>query len=541
MAPSLAHRIVTSGLVAAAVSALGPVYYSSSDPSVSYLPSDAFFTYNAPGGYDDKTHFLSDGKRCNTSITFVFPQPSATFKFYGYQRPDGGKYSITVDNEPTTTVDYYNVTSGGDYGPLLIFSRAGLPNAQHTVRITNIFDARFGNCGQSGIDHFEITGNRPRAIAPTFPEGSRIGATAYENGVTDRKSYRPHISVGADAVANGGDGATIRVLFDLGASGAWVVWDGCTTPACAMHSRYRPSAQHFANASTTQTIYYGNGGPDQTLESWVVQDTVSVGGVPVLETKFGAGFNVPTDYDVDGNFGIAKSYCGGRLCVAYPNFVEMGYMRGELSAPAVSFYELAETDEPADGVLSMAGLGGVDRNKYTGAMDWIPVTQGDSWWIVGNFQRFVSGSAVSSESGTYDATHRFTHKQMLFDTGADGLLYVPSDDYQTLLAVLGAQDNFPEPYRIPCGATMTWSFGGTQDRNYTIELAAVETNSNGVCFPLFYDGGNIGNWLAGAPFLSQYYISFYFGIPVGIPSTMGLAQKNLASSAGSIQAVVGQA
>lgn len=47
--------------------------------------------------------------------------------------------------------------------------------------------------------------------------------------------------------------------------------------------------------------------------------------------------------------------------------------------------------------------------------------------------------------------------------------------------------------------------------------------------------------LAGAPFLSQYYISFYYGVPGGIPSTMGLATKNLAASAGTVQAVVGQA
>lgn len=145
----------------------------------------------------------------------------------------------------------------------------------------------------------------------------------------------------------------------------------------------------------------------------------------------------------------------------------------------------------------MVGVGGVDRNKYTGSMDWVPVTQGDSWWIVSNFQRFVTGAAGSTGAGTYDATQRFTHKQMLTSPtaikGADGLLYVPSDDYQTLLVTLGAQSNFPEPSRIPCGATMTWSFGGTQNRNYTIGLAATETNANGFCFPQFYDGGNIGN------------------------------------------------
>lgn len=159
------------------------------------------------------------------------------------------------------------------------------------------------------------------------------------------------MQVGADAVANGGGGATIRVLFDLGASGAWVVWDGCTTQGpVAMHPQYRPAAQHFANTSIVQTIYYGNGGPDQTMESWIVQDTVSVGGIPVLETKFGAAFNIPIDYDVDGNFGTLRQsvacawltrnvlpsrYCGGQLCVAYPNFVETGYLRGQLSAPVV--------------------------------------------------------------------------------------------------------------------------------------------------------------------------------------------------------------
>ena len=37
------------------------------------------------------------------------------------------------------------------------------------------------------------------------------------------------------------------------------------------------------------------------------------------------------------------------------------------------------SDNPASGVSSVAQLGGVDKNKFTGAIDWVPMNAGSAW------------------------------------------------------------------------------------------------------------------------------------------------------------------
>lgn len=121
-------------------------------------------------------------------------------------------------------------------------------------------------------------------------------------------SYHVPLVLGAQSPLNGGDSSTQnQILFDAGATGAWVVWIGCTESQCQGHNDYYPSSQNFYNSTIQDKEAYGSGGPANTLGTWRVNDTVTFGNVTIPSTTFGAAFELPKGGEsLDGNFGMAR-------------------------------------------------------------------------------------------------------------------------------------------------------------------------------------------------------------------------------------------
>ncbi|KAF8312133.1 acid protease [Clavulina sp. PMI_390] len=506
------------------------VAVGASDSTIGLSPYGSWFEVGAPGEFSGGARFLLSNANLGV-ITYVFSTPSTTFEFWGYQRSDGALYNISFDGVAAGQIDAYNATSTGSDGPRRLYLKTGLTNAVHSVRIVNVFDSRGSKYGQMNIDHIVITGNPPdliHAVAPTFPANGFLAEGKLEY------SYHAFLSLGAEATVNGGNGSTVDVLLDAGASESWVVWTGCDD--CGGHQNYyKESTQHFSNSSVESSIAYGSGGEANTLDFWKVNDTLAFSNITILSTTLGASYHIPTGGEgLDGNFGIAKSYCAGAQCAAWPSFVEAMYQDGIIKSPVIAFYQLNSTDQPASGVTSKVDVGGLDRNKYLGTMDWIPVTQ-DSMWNNPSSQRFVKGSG-----NWVNATAQFTHTSIVFDTGDPGILGIPTNDWDTLLTLVGAE-TVNGATLFPCSSEITFNFRGTQFRNYTYSLVDTTTNNgNGFCTPTANDAGSTTNWITGVPFLDNYYIAFYFG-NAGINSTMGFAPKNLAASAATAQVVVGSA
>lgn len=70
-----------------------------------------------------------------------------------------------------------------------------------------------------------------------------------------------------------------------------------------------------------------------------------------------------------------------------------------------------ESDDPAEGVTSVAQLGGVDKNKYTGEIDWVPMDAALQWQSpsqIRTVRATTNGSPVDVE---------FTTPILEFDTG----------------------------------------------------------------------------------------------------------------------------
>jgi hypothetical protein len=131
---------------------------------------------------------------------------------------------------------------------------------------------------------------------------------------------------------------SILVLMDSGASGAWVVWSGCTDPLCAGHATYTPSSKAFNFSYIDQEFYTEDG---LEFDSWRMNDTLTYGNVSIPVT-FGAAFKLPDEETWDGNFGIAKSvFVGGACGPNYAGFVESAYLSGAINAPVLAYYTVS--------------------------------------------------------------------------------------------------------------------------------------------------------------------------------------------------------
>jgi hypothetical protein len=155
----------------------------------------------------------------------------------------------------------------------------------------------------------------------------------------------------------------------------------------------------------------------------------------------------------------------------------------------ITLYKIMSTDAPAAGLSSVAQIGGLDRNKYTGTMDWIPVDQ-EAQWISPIQTRTVQVSSTSPL-----LTLPFTYQKLLFDTGDPGALGIPTSDWNILVNGLGAKRDKAGTWWFPCGSTVNLNFKGSAGRNYPI-LISDQTQENvcGLCPTLANDGGNIPNW-----------------------------------------------
>jgi len=71
--------------------------------------------------------------------------------------------------------DYYNQTSSGADGPVLVYSTANLSPQEHTVTIKNLFDSRGTlnqGYGQLNVDHFVIIPIDPTALTTSSSSSS---------------------------------------------------------------------------------------------------------------------------------------------------------------------------------------------------------------------------------------------------------------------------------------------------------------------------------------------------------------------------------
>jgi hypothetical protein len=289
--------------------------YFTWNPGFTFAPAPSWHSVSTTGssGCSDNVGaqwlFGGDG-----SFTFVFPQPSTSFKWWGWQFPtgEGGLASVCFNGATGSACHTVsNVNASAAQGPVVLFSASGLPNTAHTVTITNLPDSSQGGAENFlTVDHVSLDGHNP-----TFPAGTTITSIPLKR-MSDTPYYRASFVVGQSQPLDGKPVSTdifiialtlSPVMVDTGAAAsAWVVWSGCTEDLCASHSaQYVPSdGPDFYNFSIVDTAAFGDG--TTVFQSWRVNDTFHFGNVATAVT-FGASFAIDPDWNVvDGNFGLTS-------------------------------------------------------------------------------------------------------------------------------------------------------------------------------------------------------------------------------------------
>jgi hypothetical protein len=197
--------------------------------------------------------------------------------------------------------------------------------------------------------------------------------------------------------------------------------------------------------------------------------------------------------------------------VAYANFVEESFAQGQIKNAVIAFYQalanlqsiilsfptlmvdllfqLVPNDAPAAGVTSVAQPGAIDRNKFTGSIDWIPMN------LVSMWQSPSQTRTVKVTTKSASIAPAFGHPVITFDTSDPGLLGLPTDDWTLLVDAVGAEQDSDGNWWFPCQSTMSLGLNGNQGRTYTFALAGTTTDPfSGLCNALANDAGPTTNW-----------------------------------------------
>jgi len=141
---------------------------------LTYTPSDSWLSLQEPGATNGQSEFLVGDNlfgRANAYITCTFSQPFTGIEYWGYQRPDGGLFSICFDCPPTYTlgdqVDALNASTNGSEPPRLLYTNYGLSYDVHNLTIANLFDMRATIGGATNGAYGQMTFDRFVLIAPS--------------------------------------------------------------------------------------------------------------------------------------------------------------------------------------------------------------------------------------------------------------------------------------------------------------------------------------------------------------------------------------
>jgi len=221
---------------------------------------------------------------------------------------------------------------------------------------------------------------------------------------------------------------SFTVIYDTGSSNLWVPGTGCTS---CLHTKYdsTKSSTYVANG-TTFKIQYGSG----SLSGFLSQDTVNLGGVDVTNQVFAEATNEPgLAFQVgkfDGICGMAfRSISVDDVLPPFQN----AFKQGLLDANLFSVWLGKE-----DGQTGELLLGGINSEKYTGEISYVPLISETYWEFA------LGGMTMNGKSVT-------TVTKAIADTGTS-LLAGPAADVKAIATAVGAQPVIinPNEYTIDC-------------------------------------------------------------------------------------------
>jgi cathepsin D len=290
---------------------------------------------------------------------------------------------------------------------------------------------------------------------------------------------------------------TFLTLFDTGSSNLWIPAANCSK---CTHKKYNSGASStYQPNGTAFAIRYGTG----SLSGYLSADTVNIGGIAVTDQTFaeatvepGITFSVAK---FDGICGMAfQSISVDGVVPPFKNMVE----RGLLSSNQFAFY-LGKTA----GAVGELTFGGTDPTKYSGSIQWVPLTN-ETYWEYGLEGMTINGQSVTSVT------------RAIADSGTS-LLAGPVDEVKKIAKMVGAQPVFLNPNeftidctKVPSLPDITINLGGGTTLTLAGKDYVDEISAGGETLCLFgFTGIDIPApmgplWIMGDVVMRKYYTVF---------------------------------
>jgi len=295
-------------------------------------------------------------------------------------------------------------------------------------------------------------------------------------------------------------GQTFNVIYDTGSSNLWVPSKQCSFLKCWLHHKYDPTkSSSYVKDGREFKVQYGSGPAEGVLD----RDTVVVGGVSVPNQTFAEITSVtfgPLNIafamgKFDGILGLGfKSISVDQI----PTPFEQMIANKLIDEPVFAF--ALPQDNGGEGELS---FGGIDKEKFTGDLTYVPLTNESYWQISMESMKFGDDSVVSSPI------------RAIVDSGTS-LLAGPKDAVDQIAQKAGATSVMGKEYTIDCSKidslpTLSLTLGGGKTftltgKNYVLQVS-------GQCLFAFMGieipSGPI--WILGDVFMRKYYTVFDYG------------------------------
>lgn len=320
--------------------------------------------------------------------------------------------------------------------------------------------------------------------------GAKYGATGpvviedYQNS-----QYYGEITIGTP-------GQKFNVIFDTGSSDLWVASSNCDS-SCGRHAEYNSakSSTYIANG-TAFDIQYGSG----PVSGYVSIDNTATAGVQVKDQVFAevtdaAGLGLAYKLGkFDGILGLAFPIISVNKA---PTVFENMFTQGVVESNVFSFYLGKESGEKGELLL-----GGIDSDKYTGDINYVPLSSATYW------EYKLDGLVV--DGVTYGAGDK-----AIMDSGTS-ILTGPSDVVTKLAESMGAKAINKSEYMVKCDTpnlpTLTYTLNNIE---YTLTSDDYLIPDGDMCL-LGMMGMDIPRpngplWIMGDVFMRKYYTVFDVG------------------------------
>ncbi|KAF8125701.1 acid protease [Boletus edulis] len=321
--------------------------------------------------------------------------------------------------------------------------------------------------------HGPVKNFRQRALASTIGSDS-IDVT--DTGVT----YTTSVGVGNPATQ-------YTLLIDTGSSNTWV---GAAT-------QYNPTSTS-QDSGNVVNVSYGSG----TMSGEEYTDTVTLSDALVIRNQsIGVASSAQGFNDVDGILGVGPvDLTQGTVSntTEVPTVTDNLYKQGLISTESLGiFYEPSSTTDVANGELN---FGGPDSAKYTGELNYVPITStapASNYWGIdqsvtyGNSTTLLNTTAGIVDTGTtllLLATDAFQAYQQATGATLDqttGLLTISEKQYSQLQSIyfnIGGITYELTPNAQIWPRALNSVLGGQQNRIYLITSDLGSPSGSGLDF-----------------------------------------------------------